>query len=176
MNYDFFTKDNIHLGLLNIEDKDTFLNWYNDPLIRENIGGMIPFSENEFLEAYQMKQRLNPPNLWFSIFLDKQLIGISGLHQIKYIQRNAEISILIGRQEFRGKNIASKVIDMMADYSFNYLQMHRLYAYVFSDNTPSMQLFLKLNWCKEGRLREAAYWNGKFRDIIVFGKLNPAES
>lgn len=173
MNDFFFIDNDICLCPLHKKDKDVFLKWHNDSTIRNNIGGLIPFSETEFIEACEMRERINPSNLWFSIYACEQIVGIVGIHNIKYIQRNAELSILIGTEKNRKKGIATRIIKMMERYVFLDLQMHRLYAKIFSDNTPSIRLVEKCGWDREGLLRDAAFWNGQYRDVIIYSKITP---
>ncbi len=173
MKNSFLVDNYICLCPLHKEDKDVFLKWYNDFTIRSCIGGLIPFSETEFMEACEMRERINPPGLWFSVHVCGQIVGIVGIHQIKYIQRNAELSILIGDEEHRKKGIATRIIKMIERYAFLDLQIHRLYANIFSDNTPSIRLVEKCGWDREGMLRDAAFWNGRFRDVVIYAKLTP---
>ena len=154
---------------INNADKDIFIKWYNNIDIRKDIGGMIPFTEAEFMEACLMKQKINPPSIWFSVCVNGNVVGTAGLHQIKYIQRNSEISILIGEDKYRNKGIATSAIKLLNEYAFNNLQMHRLYACVFSDNKRSIGLFTKCGYKMEGTLKDAAYWNGVYRDVLIFG-------
>ncbi len=168
----FFVDKDICLCPLHKEDKAVFLKWHNDSKIRNSIGGLIPFSEAEFLEACEMRERINPSSLWFSICDCGQIVGIVGIHQIKYIQRNAELSILIGEEENRKKGIATRIIKMIERYVFRDLQMHRLYANIFSDNKPSIRLVEKCGWEREGLLKDAAFWDGQYKNVIIFSKIN----
>ena len=169
----FITGIEVSLRPIHSSDKYFFLKWYNDQDIRKNIGGIVPFSEGEFKAACEMIGKSAPSSLWFSISVDGHLVGISGLHQIRYLQRNAEISVLIGEAEFRNKGIATEVIGLLEKYSFDTLQLHRLYAHVFFDNPASIRLFEKCGWEQEGRLREAAFWDGRYRDVLVYGRVIP---
>ena len=168
----FLIENSICLRAIHWNDRRFFLKWHNDPEIRKNIGGLIPFSEAEFKEACEMKERVNPPNIWFSICADGNVVGIAGIHQIKYIQRNAEVSILIGENIYRNKGFASDALKVLEKYSFYTLQMHRLYANVFSGNSPIIEVLAKCGWEREGLLRDAAFWNGKFRNVYIYSKIN----
>ena len=168
----FISDGNISLRPIQEDDAGVFLQWHNDADIRRNIGGLIPFREREFLEAGRMMNMTNPSSIWFIVCVDGNPVGITGLHRIKYIQRNAELSILIGKKEYRNKGIAKSTIKMMEKYAFNSLQIHRLYAYVFADNKPSTWLFIKCGWVKEGILRDAAFWDGEYKDFLLFSRID----
>ena len=168
----FISDENISLRPIQEDDAEFFLQWHNDEELRKSIGGVVPFMEKEFREARQMKKNTNPSSIWFVICVDGNPIGITGLHRIKYIQRNAELSILIGKKEYRNKGIAKTTIKMIEKYAFRSLQIHRLYAYVFADNKPSSKLFYKCGWVKEGLLRDASFWDGEYKDFILFSRIN----
>lgn len=168
----FISDGNISLRPLLEEDAGFFLQWHNDSKIRKSMGGLIPFTEREFREAGQMINLANPSSIWLVICVDGNPIGITGLHRIKYIQRNAELSILIGKMEYRNKGVAQSTVKMMEKYAFDSLQLHRLYSYVFADNKPSSRLFIKCGWVKEGLLRDAAFWDGEYRDFLLFSRID----
>lgn len=160
----------IGLRHLNLEDGEAFLRWHNDYELRGCIGGIFPFGSNTFKEICQSGDEQYPYNVWFAVCESGRLIGIAGLHSIKYVQRNAELSILIGEKEDRRKGRGGTVLTLLEEYAFGMLGLHRLYALVYSDNYPAMDFFKKSGWEMEGILKEAAYWEHQFRNVAVWAK------
>ena len=103
--------------------------------------------------------------------LEEELIGVAGLHNVKYIQKNAEVAILIGNQDYRKKGFGSRYLILLEKYAFDMINLHRLYAFIYPENTVSRHLFEKHDYILEGVVREAAFWNGEYRDIMLYGKL-----
>ena len=97
----FIERENIGLRPINVKDKYEFIKWHNDEDMRERIGGIFPFNEASFNEIVSLGFEEYPKNIWFSICRNKKLIGIAGLHNIKYVQKNAECAIFIGKGEER---------------------------------------------------------------------------
>lgn len=96
---------------------------------------------------------------------------MAGLHNVKYIQKNAEVAILIGNQDYRKKGFGSRYLILLEKYAFDMINLHRLYAFIYPENTVSRHLFEKHDYILEGVVREAAFWNGEYRDIMLYGKL-----
>lgn len=168
----FMNNENLILRPICSEDKDMFLIWHNDPDMREKIGGIFPFTEYTYRQICKGDETDTPPNIWFALCLDDHMIGIVGLHNIRYVQRNAEIAFLIGEHKYRKKGYGVKALALLEKYAFCTLGLHRIYAYIYSDNIASISLVEKCHFCKEGILHEANYWNGKYRDVYVYAKLN----
>ena len=168
----FISKGSMVLRPVRPEDGMLFLKWHNDQNLRESIGGAFPFTERTFSDICNRGNTETPANVWFAAEWEGHLIGIAGLHNIKYIQRNAEIALLIGEWENRQKGYGTAILESVSRYGFQDLGLHRLYAQIYPHNTASIQLFQKSGFQREGILREASWWNGRFRDIIIYGKLD----
>ena len=130
----FLQKDDLILRAVSKDDGESFLKWHNDPLLRDVIGGSFPFTSHTFQEICNSAKADAPPNIWFSIVIGNNLIGIAGLHRIRYIQGNAEISLLIGDPNCRGKGFGLTALELLVDYAFSCLRLHRVYAQILSDN------------------------------------------
>ena len=174
---DYFLKQDV-IGLRGIrkEDQETFLNWHNDSGLREKIGGIFPFTEGMFERICRGSTEEHPADVWFAICRNERLIGIAGLHSIKYIQRNVELSLLIGDPEERRRGSGSLALQLIEAYAFGTLQMHRLYARVYGDNQGSQCFLKKCHWKQEGILREASFWKNRFRDVEIWAKLEGKET
>lgn len=164
-------KGNIGLRQMKKEDKYSFIKWHNDENIRHQIGGIFPFTDADFKKIISHGLEEYPQNIWFSICKNGKLIGIAGLHNIKYIQKNAECAIFIGEKEERQQKYGSIVLKMIEDYAFGILSMHRIYAKVFSYNTIAKKFFEKNGWEKEGTMKDAFYWKFEYYNIDLYAKI-----
>ncbi len=169
---DYFIKSG-KIGLRDIVpmDEGPFFRWHNDLGIREKIGGVFPFNRSTFYGICHSRVEQHPSDIWFAICNEDTLIGIAGLHNLKYIQGNAEIAILIGEPAYRNKKIGRYVLKLIEEYAFGTLALHRLYALVYSDNLHALHFFEKCRWEQEGTLKEASYWNYRFRDVVIWAKI-----
>lgn len=168
----FIRHNEIGLRVIMPADGENFLRWHNDKATRERIGGIFPFNNELFRKICSSYGEQQPSDIWFAITKNDELVGIAGLHSVKYYQRNAEIAILIGEEGHRRKGVGREAIELIVEYAFGTLALHRLFALVYADNTPAIHFFNTIGWSKEGLLKEASYWNYGFRDIVVWAKIN----
>lgn len=168
----YFIRDGA-IGLRSIResDREKFLRWHDDSSVRKKIGGIFPFSETVFQEICHSSHELHPANIWFAVCEGEKLIGIAGLHNIKYIQKNAELAILIGEKRNRCRGKGSIILRLVEEYAFGTLNIHRLYACVYSDNMFALHFFAKCAWKREGVLKDASFWNHSFRNVEIWAKL-----
>lgn len=173
----YFIRDG-KIGLRSIreDDREAFLCWHDDSGIRKNIGGIFPFSENTFQAICRSYNEPYPSDVWFAVCDGDKLIGIAGLHSIKYIQRNAELAILIGEKQERNKGKGNMILKLVEKYAFGTLNLHRLYAYIYDDNLCALHFFEKCLWEREGIMKDASFWNHRFRNIEIWAKLSAEEA
>jgi RimJ/RimL family protein N-acetyltransferase len=171
----FIQEGELALRAIRKEDREAFLTWHNDCDLREKIGGIFPFRENTFQAICESYDAPFPANIWFAVCDADRLIGIAGLHSIKYIQRNAEVALLIGEKQERKQGKGSRVLKLLEDYAFGTMNLHRLYAYIYADNKDALCCIEKCHWLHEGTLKEASFWNYRFRDVEIWAKINTQE-
>lgn len=172
MNMVFLSRRDIVLRSVRPEDRELFLKWHNDPMLREKIGGYFPFPDRMFTEICEGKVSDTPSDLWFSVCLNGEVIGVAGLHSVKYVQRNAEMAVMVGEERNRSRGYGREILEMLVSYAFDTVNLHRVYARVYQGNLASIRLFESCGFRKEGELVEASYWNGRYRNVLIYGKVN----
>ena len=98
-------------------------------------------------------------------------IGTIGLNHIVPEHHRAEFGIMIGDAETYGKGLAFEASQLLLDYAFNKLGLHRVCLHMFSDNKPARYLYRKLGFVQEGVLKQHVCKNGEYRDVVVMAVL-----
>jgi RimJ/RimL family protein N-acetyltransferase len=111
-----------------------------------------------------------PSAMIFRLEHNGSLIGEASFKTIKWINRKAEISILL-LPAYHRLGIGHKVLSRMLQFAFNTLNFYRLEAEIIEGNVASIQLFKKLGFVQEGVLRKAKYIDGIYYDILRLGLL-----
>lgn len=96
-------------------------------------------------------------------------IGVTSLINMDYGNRNAECIIDIGDKNYWGKGFGKEAFQLLLDYAFNELNLHKVYLRVFSFNERAIKLYQKLGFDEEGELKEQFYRNGAWHDIKMMG-------
>ena len=99
------------------------------------------------------------------------LIGVCGLTYIDWKNKHAEISIILSRKNWQKSKEAKNTIKILLNYGFAELNLHRLWVEIFEGAKENIQLFEKMNFSKEGKLREKLWRNGKWQDSFIYSKL-----
>ncbi|QEE17222.1 GNAT family N-acetyltransferase [Promethearchaeum syntrophicum] len=71
------------------------------------------------------------------------------------------------------RGIMYEALTHMITYGFQTMKLHRIEAHVDPDNMGSQKILEKLQFTKEGCLRENGFWKGRYWTNIVFGLLEP---
>jgi len=163
----------IFLTELRRDDSAILFNWINDRSLVILNNNYDPIHEinhdNWFTNIIQKKDvRI------FAIRLvsNEEIIGICQLFNIDFINSNAELQIRIGNSTYQGKGLGREAVKAVLQYSFNDLGLHRVYLKVFSTNVYAIKAYQKLGFNQEGILKEAAFINGRFIDILMMAILN----
>ncbi len=165
----------VNLRRLSLSDAPEIARLINNRKIWDNLRDFIPnpygVEDGEFF--VNLTQKENPPQT-FGIVLDEtQLCGVIGLVIQQDVHRfSAEIGYWIG-EEYWGKGIGTKAIQLMVDYGFNELSLNRIFSGVFEYNQPSLRILEKCGFVKEGILKKAVYKNGNFYDEHRYAIIKP---
>ena len=110
-------------------------------------------------------------NIHLAVIYKDELVGAIGAQFKEDIYRySAELGYWIG-EPFWGKGIATRIIKSLTSYIFDTYKIKRIYGNTFPNNIGSNKVLLKNGFQKEGTLRKAAFKDGFFIDLEVFGKL-----
>ena len=61
---------------------------------------------------------------------------------------------------------------MLVEYGFGELNLHRLWAEIFENAPENIRLFEKVNFVKEGKLREKLWRDNKWYNSFIYSKLS----
>ena len=96
----------------------------------------------------------------------KQMIGSLTLRDINRKNANAELEFWIG-QPWQRQGYASEALREALKFAFERLELHRIYAYHFSDDQASAQFLIKHGFHLEGTLRDAVRKTSNFQDVSL---------
>ncbi len=105
----------------------------------------------------------------FIIEVDGELAGVMGLFVGEDVmRRNAEIGYWLGKR-FWGRGVGTAAVAWAVDYAWRVLEVDRVYAEVFGNNTASLRLLQKCGFELEYRLPAVIYKDGKVLDLVAMG-------
>lgn len=128
-----------------------------------------PFQRVEMVEKWFAG--LGPDTTAIVAELSGELVGTGSLQQ--YAGRRAHAaSIGMGvRDDCHGRGIGSKLLAALVDTADNWLNLHRVELTVFADNAAAIALYRKFGFEQEGLLRDYAFRDGHFADVLTMARL-----
>ena len=97
------------------------------------------------------------------------LIGMCGLENISWENRNTEISIILN-PECQGKGYGSKAVELLLDQGFNYLNLENIWGECYKCSSAIefwQKIYIKYSG-NETYLPNRKYWNGIYYDSLYF--------
>lgn len=89
------------------------------------------------------------------------LVGCCALTYINWVNRRAELSIFVSRQE-QGSGYAKEAIELMYDYAFDELNLHSIYAECYDNNKAVTFYTGVIGMKQDGLVRDTYFHNGKY--------------
>ena len=97
---------------------------------------------------------------------DKQLVGIIDLFDFSPADHRAEAGIVIDC-DCRGRGYGREALALLCDYAEHVLDLHQLYAHIFTDNAPARQLFALCGFGEVAKLKDWVFSDKKYRDVCL---------
>lgn len=112
-------------------------------------------------------------NYYFAIrpTMNDDIIGIVDISSIMWNHGTGWLAIAIGDDTLRGQGYGTEAMELVLDFAFRELNLHRIQLTVFEYNTAAIALYEKLGFTREGAHREFLHRDGKRYDMILFGIL-----
>lgn len=150
-----------------LEDLDPLAEHRNQMETWRNLTSVLPVyphRQNDWLNS------LSERNMYFVGFLSDKRAAFLRLNDIDYVNRNACVGLDMFSR-FRGKGHGQAFFNLIVEYSFDILNMHRLWLLVKDGNEAARRIYEKVGFTQEGVLKEHLYRDGKYVDYILMGMI-----
>ena len=101
-----------------------------------------------------------------------ELAGEALVWGIDLHNRSAHLGLGL-RPAYRGRHLGTDLVRVLTWYGFALRGLHRLQVETLADNDAMISAALRAGFVREGILRQSAWLNGAFADIVVLGQLVP---
>ncbi|MHA7964136.1 GNAT family N-acetyltransferase [Paenibacillus sp. CAU 1782] len=168
----FLEGTSVYLRPVEAEDVDWYLQALHDPETRRLTGTQKYFTREQIVSYLEGKREdSSTVLLLIARREDDALIGDIVLQDIDPRNRNANIRIAIFSNGNQGKGYGSEAMDLLLNYGFGVLNLHRIELNVFDYNKRAAHVYAKLGFREEGIQREALYYNHAYHDSILMSIL-----
>ena len=167
--------DVVGLRAIEPEDLDLLAAWRNTPGLRQYFREYRELTSRD-QEAWYQRSTSDPGTLMLAI-VDRTadtlpLVGATGLCYIDWVQRSAELSLYIGRDElYVDDRLAPDALRVLVEYAFEELALHRLWTEVYSFDERKARLYENFGFRLEGQHRDSHFAKGGWHDSLFFSLL-----
>ncbi|WP_152040728.1 GNAT family N-acetyltransferase [Salinigranum salinum] len=165
----FVEGERVSLHPLEEDDLAFVTEGVNHPQVRTPVGQSFPTSlarERRYLS--ELNERTDAVQLL--VTADGDRAGVVELDPIDREAGVADLGIWI-HPDRHGGGYAREAIELMIDYAFSELRVHKVTANAYATNTPSRKMLEAVGFVQEGVGREDAFFDGEYHDTHYFGLL-----
>jgi RimJ/RimL family protein N-acetyltransferase len=100
-----------------------------------------------------------------------RVLGVTGLYDISWVPRHADLRIAIGEKKVWGKGYGTEAVKLVLGYAFSKLNLNSIQLGVNAEDKRANRCYLKSGFIYEGRRREYVYRNGRYYDVNLYSIL-----
>jgi [ribosomal protein S5]-alanine N-acetyltransferase len=157
-----------HLRPLDVADAAALFAAHGDPETHKYWSSPAHGSVDETARYIEDTLAMKGASVWAITENGGEALGRIALFALR--EGVGEIGIVM-RRDATGRGLASKALQLVGEYAFGELGMHRLMADIDPDNSASISLFLRAGFQREGLLRQNWKTHLGVRDSVILGKL-----
>ncbi len=167
-------KDGLTIRLAEKTDAETYFEQNYCPLDKEVArltGCKESFTKEEVLSFFL--KSIDDDDRYFFLILstDNRIIGESVINEIDWKLRCGNFRIALFHSNECGKGIGTWATEVIRDFAFDVLKLHRLELDVYSFNPRAEKTYLKAGFKREGVLRDAVLDGNQYADDILMAML-----
>ncbi|MCD7843433.1 MAG: GNAT family N-acetyltransferase, partial [Clostridiales bacterium] len=178
MKNEYLYNDRIYLRAVEPEDIDIMYDIENNPAFWEISSFTVPYSRYTLIEY--IKNSCN------DIYSDKQLrlmivhrtdntvIGTIDITDYNPMHSRGAVGIAI-RENYRREGYATDALNLLREYTFEFLHFKQLYAHIPTDNKASINLFTSCGFEQSGVLKKWLHSGDTFKDVCLMQCINNKE-
>jgi RimJ/RimL family protein N-acetyltransferase len=165
----------VSLGPLRREAIPQYVRWMNDFTVTRTLAVQPRPMTLEQETAWYEQAATNEQERNFSIIErgSGRIVGNCGMFDILLPHRRAEVGIVIGEPDARGRGYGTEAMRLLVDYAFTAAGMHSVMLQVYEFNPAARRCYEKVGFREIGRRRESRWFNGRFWDEIFMDILAP---
>jgi len=165
----------VGLRALETTDLPQLMEWRNNPELRKFFRESNELNSSNQEKWYQSIININATNKMFAIIKleNNELMGACGLCYIDWVNRSADFSIYLGYKDlYIDETYAIEAANLMKNYGFDILNLHRLWAEIYSIDDKKKVFFNTLKFKKDGELRETYWYENKWHSSLFYSLLS----
>jgi RimJ/RimL family protein N-acetyltransferase len=168
----FIVGEKVYLRAIEEDDAAVCHPWFSDPDVRITLGRRTTPNTEQDSRAYIRGLDARTRQMFAVVArADDVYIGNAELFGIHWVNRHAELGIVIGRKDFWGKGYGRETVRLLCEHAFRGLNLHRVHLRVDATNERGIRCYTGAGFKPEGRLRDDVFAGGRYVDTLILGLL-----
>lgn len=167
------------VGLRKIEkaDLDLLKEWRNRDQFRKHFREYRELNSDDQLKWYERFVMNDPGTLMFAVVDRKsgEMVGACGLCYINWVQRNADLSLYIGKDDIyidTGEDgFAWDAMTVLFRYAFEELNLHKIWTEIYVIDERKKKLFDSFGMNQDAVLRDNYFYQGAYINSYIYSML-----
>ena len=166
------TGDRVTLRPLRPDDLPGLYSWRVDLATWGETSEEAPFPMT--FEAYKHRSDeaalTSEKGITWAVDADGGLVGRAAMFLFDELSRNASVGLGFA-PEHRGKGYGRETLRLLLDFGFAHRNLHRIWLECAATNERGIRAYRAAGFVEEGRLREHAWIDGAYVDMVRMGVL-----
>jgi RimJ/RimL family protein N-acetyltransferase len=154
---------------------ERYLSWLQDPAVNQYLETRWTVQNRATVTSF-VETMMKDPASYLLVMLEKtsrEHIGNIKLGPINPHHAYADVSYFVGEKKCWGQGYATEAIQLVCDFGFQRLRLHRIQAGVQQSNTASERALKKAGFQFEGRLTALMRGPSGWEDHLCYYRLGP---
>lgn len=165
--------ERITLKPIDLEDTDDIIRWRNQPSLKANFISQEDLTKETHLRW--MRENVMTNRTVQFIIIDnetQQHVGTTFIKDISEGRHKGEFGIFIGEGQARGKGFGLAATELITNFGFDVLQLHKIFLRVFESNQAAIRTYEKAGYQMEGLFQDDVFLNGAYMNVVYMANFN----
>lgn len=163
----------IYLRLMTKDDTENIIKWRNRDEVRSQFIYQKLFTKESHENWIETMVKTGKAVQMIIVLNDgDRPIGSVYVRDIDMEHKKGEYGIFIGETDCLGKGYGTEAAELMAEYAFEYIGLHKLMLRVYADNERAIRSYEKAGFVKEAYLKDDVYVQEKYKDIVLMAMIH----
>lgn len=165
-----FIHEGIKFRPVEAQDIEQLRMMRNDPSTWMNLTSIKHVTPEAQWDWFQALQAATDREYFTALTEGGEFLGLIRTDEIDPMNRSIRVGLDVDMAK-RGQGWGTKVYRALLKWLFDYMGYHRVWLYTLESNTAGRRLYERVGFQEEGRMRQAIWRDGQWRDCIVMSIL-----
>ena len=166
----YLTHADLDFAPVQVDDSDDLIALRNDSSTWSNLTDPWPLSR-ERQEGWLRSTNTSRDCLYWTVRSKTDgFVGLVRMDEYDTLHRSIRIGADVVPR-LRSRGFGTRIYEAVIDWCFGQLNVHRIWLLVLETNEHALALYRKMGFQVEGRMRQAIWRDGAWRDYVMMSLL-----